>query len=463
MNHRQTAIDIFLAGVESVNPELLIKRNASLSDGHLKVGERMVDLNDVGNIFVVGAGKASVAMAKALEGLMGDRIAGGHIVTKYGHIAPLKYIQITEAGHPVPDKNGMEGTEKILSIVKGANENDLVICLISGGGSSLLVDVPEGCSLEDLQKLNVILLRSGANIEEINCLRKHLSKVKGGQLSKEAFPASVISLILSDVMGDPLESIASGPTAPDPTTFHDAMAIMIKYGITSEVPSRLYDLLLAGAENKRPETVKISDCILNRTTNSIIGNNTLALEASKEMAISLGYRPFIVNYGLQGMVPDVAKLILAKVRTFQKNDRHGKICLLFGGEPTVEVAGNGIGGRNQHLALILAIFLKSWPHVTILCGGTDGTDGPTDAAGAVVDACTEINALKLGLHMQKYVDNCDSHTFFKKEGGLVITGPTHTNVMDLIIVLIDRTIQCNDANIVLKDANKVVGNFAVYR
>jgi glycerate 2-kinase len=437
MDPRQKAIDIFLAGVESVKPDNLIKRCVSINQNILQIEELAFDLSAIKSIFVVGAGKASAAMAQSMESILGARITAGHVVTKYDHSVPLKFIGITEAGHPVPDENGIRGTAQILSIVQKAGKDDLVICLISGGGSALLADVPEGCSLNDLKTLSSLLLKTGANINEMNCIRKHLSGVKGGQLSKAAFPSRLVSLILSDVIGDPLDVIASGPTAPDPTTFADALAIIRKYRIENDIPGKIYQILQEGFENKRQETLKDSDEILLLTENIIIGNNTLALKTAKEKAISSGYEAQIITNKMEGDITEIAEYIVEIVKKFKEEKINNKICLLFAGEPTVKVKGSGLGGRNQHLALLIAGLIKDIPGITILSGGTDGTDGPTDAAGAVVDSFTYRNALNLHLDMEQFVNNCDSYHFFRKEGGIIKTGPTQTNVMDLMIALID--------------------------
>jgi glycerate-2-kinase len=438
MDKRETAIEIFLSGVESVKPDNLIKRYVSIKQNSLQIENITFDLSAIKDIYVVGAGKASAKMAQAVEAILGSRITEGHIITKYDHSVPLKIVKITEAGHPVPDENGIKGTEQILSIVNKAEKDDLVICLISGGGSALLADVPEGCTLSDLKAINNILLRTGANITEMNCIRKHLSKVKGGQLAKAASPAIVVSLILSDVIGDPLDVIASGPTAPDPTTFDYAIKIINNYKIENEIPEKIYRVLQEGLEKKRQETLKESDEVLLRTHNLIIGTNILALKTAKEKAESSGYETQIMTNKLNGDVTDVANYIVGAAKNIKKEKISKKICLLFAGEPTIKVTGKGSGGRNQHLALITTGLLKDVPGITILSGGTDGSDGPTDATGAVVDAFTSENASNLHLDIEKYIANCDSYNFFKKAGGLIITGPTQTNVMDLMVALIDN-------------------------
>ena len=438
MDKRKEAIEIFLAGVESVKPDNLIKRYVSINKNTLQIEEITFDLSVVENIYVVGAGKASAAMAQALESILGSRITGGHIITKYEHSLPLKFIEITEAGHPVPDENGIRGTEHILSIVNSAEKDDLVICLISGGGSALLADVPEGCTLDDLKVLNNVLLKIGADITEMNCIRKHLSKLKGGLLAKAASPARVVSLILSDVIGDPLDVIASGPTAPDPTTFADAISTLRKFKIENEIPVQILKVLQDGFEKKRQETLKESDEVLLRTSNLIIGTNKLALKTAKQKAESFGYESQIVTDRLDGDVTDAADLIIETVKMVKEGKVNKKSCLLFAGEPTVKVNGKGLGGRNQHLALLAAKSLKNLPGITILSGGTDGSDGPTDATGAVVDCFTSKHASKFNLNMEQYINSCDSYHFFKQAGGLIITGPTKTNVMDLMVVLIDN-------------------------
>lgn len=437
MDQRQTAIDIFLAGIDSVKPDTLIRSYISIKENTLLIENLTIDLSKIKNIYVIGAGKASALMALELESLLGSRITQGHIVTKYGHSIPLKYIGITEAGHPVPDENGINGTKKILSIAVKAEEKDIVICLLSGGGSALMTDLPEGCTLNDLKILNDVLLKSGANINEMNCIRKHLSKVKGGLLAGAASPASVISLILSDVIGDPLDVIASGPTAPDPTTFADALSVINKYHIENQIPQQIMKALRDGFEEKRPETLKESSEIFHHTSNLIIGTNKLALKKAKEKAESFGYESDIITSTLSGDASDVARYIVETVKSAEKLLGNGKTCFLFAGEPTVKVTGEGLGGRNQHLALMIAEYLKDLPGITFLSGGTDGTDGPTDAAGAVVDSFTHLNAEKLGLDIKQFTENFDSYHFFKKEGGLIVTGPTQTNVMDLMIALIE--------------------------
>jgi len=437
LRKRGLATEIFLAGVESVKPGIMIDRYLSLNGNTLKINDYSFSLPGINNIYVVGAGKASAMMARSVEVILGNRVSGGHIVTKYGHGVKLNKINITEAGHPVPDENGIKGTEEVLSVTGRAGKDDLVICLISGGGSALLTDVPDGCTLEDLKSLTSTLLRVGADITEINCIRKHLSRVKGGMLSYSAYPARVVSLIMSDVIGDPLDVIASGPTAPDPTTFKDANSIIDKYRIRAEIPARILEVLEEGAKGMRQETLKESDNVFLCTSNLIIGTNNQALQTAKRKAEEMGYTTKIVTSSLSGDVTDAAKYIFNELLKQKNKDPGTRTCLLFGGEPTVKITGEGLGGRNQHLALLMTEKLRELPGITFLSGGTDGTDGPTDAAGAVVDSDTWQKAKALGLDVVGHISNCDSYNFFRQEGGLIVTGPTQTNVMDLMIVLVN--------------------------
>lgn len=437
MDNREIAFELFRTGVERVKPDKLITNSISYSPEKLVIQDQVFDLSEIQNIYVIGAGKASALMAQALESVLGPVITGGHIVTKYGHSAALRFIEVSEAGHPVPDENGLKSTERIISFAQKADKNDLVICLLSGGGSALLTDVPEDCKLADLAFLNDLLLKSGADIGEINCVRKHLSKIKGGRLAKIASPATVISLILSDVIGDPVDVIASGPTAPDESTFAEAEAVLERYNLASEVAPSILKFIHDGVQGKRTETLKKDDVAVPQIYNFIIGNNQLALQAAKTKAENLGFTAKIVTNSLSGNVVDVAIYLVDTALKWREEKKTGKTCFLFGGEPTVKITGNGKGGRNQHLALLCAKLLGDQTGITILSAGTDGTDGLTDAAGAVADCQTFQNAQNLNLDIDQYLRNCDSYSFFQKAGGLITTGPTQTNVMDMIILLIN--------------------------
>jgi glycerate-2-kinase len=438
MDFKIIAENIFLAGIESVLPDKLIKRVISIKGEMLLISDFSISLNSINRIFVIGAGKASGGMAKELERILGNRITGGHIIVKYGHGNKLKHINISEAGHPVPDSNGLEGTQKILNILNEIKNNDLVICLLSGGGSALLTDLPEGATIEDLKMINSLLVNSGAYIKEINTVRKHLSRVKGGQLAKAASPAILVNLVLSDVVGDPIDVIASGPTVPDKTTFDDAIRILKKYNLFKKMPISLANYLQKGAEGNYPETPKPGDAIFRNTHNFIIGSNIMALNAALTKAMQFGINPVIINNTMEGDTKRTAEDIVATAIRFQKEATMKKpCCLLFGGETTLKVKGNGTGGRNQYLALYTAYLLRDEDKISLLSAGTDGSDGPTDAAGAVVDTDTFKTAYRKGLDIKKYLENFDSFHFFETAGGLIITGPTLTNVMDLIIVIVE--------------------------
>ncbi|MGN6800910.1 MAG: glycerate kinase type-2 family protein [Ginsengibacter sp.] len=438
MDAKIIAQQIFLAGVESVMPAQMTGRNIFKIKGKIFLGNKELDVGKFEHVYVIGAGKASAKMALEIESVLGNKISSGHVVVKYGHGCKLQYIDVSEAGHPVPDANGYAATKKILEVAEQATENDLVICLISGGGSSLLTDLPGDSSMEELITLNELLLRSGADIQEINAVRKHLSKVKGGQLAQSAFPATVVTLILSDVIGDPLHSIASGPTVPDPTTFADAIAVLNKYDLHSKVSPILTAYLSMGINGLIAETPKPGDPVFTRTHNFIIGSNKIALEACKKKASDYGLNSFIITSQLDGDVAGAANEIIDKAIVYQNNSSVKKpCCLLFGGETTIKVTGNGVGGRNQHFALYVSILLKDQTGITLLSAGTDGNDGPTPAAGAVVDTNTYPDAIYKGLKVEEYLQNFDSYHFFEKAGGHIITGPTMTNVMDIIVVIIE--------------------------
>jgi len=438
MNAKNAAEEIFRAAVDSVKPDKIVRRWMSLSQGRFRIGDESYDLNEVRKLRVIGFGKASANMAEAVEEILGDRISGGLVITKYGHGSTLKFIEVAEAGHPVPDENGFAATRKILDLAKDADERDLVICLISGGGSALLADYPPGSSPQDLKVLNDLLLKSGADIQEMNAVRKHLSMVKGGQLARALYPARIVSLILSDVIGDPLDVIASGPTAPDPSTFAEAHGVLVKYGLDGKIPRALRETIEAGLRGAIPETLKPGDPVRGRITNLIIGSNRIALEAAAAKSETLGFHPRIMSSDLRGDSAQTARgLVELAVREQAEASSKKPLSLLFGGETTIRVSGGGLGGRNQHLALVAATALTNTRGITLLAAGTDGNDGPTDAAGAVVDSETCARAEALGLSPESYLATFDSYHFFEKTDGHVITGPTMTNVMDLIIILIE--------------------------
>jgi len=438
MSYREIAERIFMAGVRSVLPEKLITGIMKLEGSRLSIGDHEFNLDGNRNIYVIGAGKASAAMGHYVETILGNRITGGQIVVKYGYSCKLKRIKVTEAGHPVPDAEGFKATEEIMKIASRAEENDLVICLISGGASALLTDLLDNMLPEELYIVNNLLIRCGATINEINCVRKHLSRIKGGQLARIIRPAKLITIILSDVTGNPLEVIGSGPTVPDPSTFGDALRVIEKYNLTTDMTTGVLNHLRDGLNGLHPETPKPGDPLFEGMSSILAGTNQIALKAAKDEAVRQGFKPYIIDTELKGDVENVCESVLNMALSFKNNNDIPKpTCLLYGGETTVKVSGNGRGGRNQHLALSAAIRLRNIPGITLLAAGTDGTDGPTDAAGAVADSETTARAAVLNEDPVNYLCEFNSYDFFKRVGGLVKTGPTFTNVMDLLVVLVE--------------------------
>jgi len=415
--HRQ-ALRIFHAALRAADPVQAVLRHVQREKEILIAGGRRYDLSAFRNVYVIGAGKASARMALAVERLLGKRITGGLINAPYA--IKLRRIEINEAGHPIPDRRGVAGARRIAQIASEAGADDLIICLISGGASALLPLPAPPITLAEKQKTTRLLLHCGANIHEINCVRKHLSSIKGGQLARLAYPATLLTLILSDVIGDDLDVIGSGPTVPDRTTLADARAICARYGIEIELPASR-------------ETPKPKDRAFRKSHHVLVGSNALAVEAAAEEAKRLGYTR-ILSTPVQGEAREAARIYASIARKIRTLGRPVKppACVISGGETTVTVRGNGLGGRNQEFALAAAIEIAGLPNTVILSAGTDGTDGPTDAAGAIADGST----IARGPNAAAFLANNDSYHYFEALGDLIKTGPTGTNVADIQLILV---------------------------
>jgi len=435
---REDARAIFNSGLNRANAADAVRSAMRREGDILHVADAKYDLSKYREVLVLGAGKAGARMASAVEELLGERISTGLVIVKYGHSLPLSRIEIVDAGHPLPDEAGLEGTRRIIELLRGATEKDLVIFLISGGGSALLPCPVNEITLEEKQRTTQVLLGCGARIHEANALRKHLSRVKGGRLARLASPATLVSLILSDVVGDSLDAIASGPTVPDSSSFADCLNVVEKYELWEKIPPRVRAYLEAGAKGAVEETPKAGDPIFQNVRNVIVGNNRMALEAARLKAEDLGYHTLLLSSCMEGDPKVVAGVHAAIAKEIIATDHPvpRPACVLSGGETTVTLRGAGLGGRNQELALAAAAGIDGAEGVVVLSGGTDGTDGPTDAAGAIVDGSTLQRGRERGLDAADFLRRNDSHTFFRATGDLLVTGPTFTNVMDLHVVLV---------------------------
>ncbi len=437
---------IYRAAVSAADAYSCVKKNLALEaeagrpaaglPSALLINNSRYPLSGINNIYVIAAGKAAYGMAKAAEDIMGDLVREGVFVTRDGGGKALSRIKGFEASHPLPDGRGILAAGRIMELAKRASEGDLVLCLLSGGASSLMVLPAEGISLKDKQEVTRLLLMSGADIGEINCVRKHLSAVKGGRLAEAIFPGRTVSIIISDVVGDDTGVIASGPTSPDETTYLQAIEILKIRGVYEKIPPPVQEHLQKGASGLIPETPKPGDGIFGKITNFIAASNATALVKASETAAYLGYRPYILDTPLAGEAADAAKRLAQEAFGHKRARRPTPACLIAGGETTVTVRGDGIGGRNQETALAFALEIQGDRRVSALFAGTDGIDGLTDAAGAFVDGGTIKGASDNGITAGIYLKNNDSNSFFKKAGGLFSPGPTGTNVMDIGIILI---------------------------
>jgi hydroxypyruvate reductase len=421
--------------VNAVEPKQLLKTKLIKKNSQLCIDDLVFNLDKFERVFVVGGGKAGVAMTQAVEEVLGMLITGGVVNVPYGSKRPTQKVELQEAQHPVPDQAGVEGTRRIMQIAQEATAQDLVICLISGGGSSLMPLSHQGISLEDKQALSNMLLKSGADITEVNTVRKHLSAFKGGWLAKKAYPATVLNLVLSDVMGDPLDAIASGPTVPDPSTFSDAQGILEKYGLWLKAPVAVRELITEGAEGslRRPQS---QDPAFKNVHNVVIGNNRTPAKPP-QMPQTEGINTLLLADLLEGEAKDVgeafAKFAVGVVVSDTPIPK--PLGVVAGGETTVTVRGKGLGGRNQELALAAALNLGGLEECVIASFSTDGVDGPTDAAGAIVDGYTLKRAKQAGLNPQEYLARNDAYHFFFKLGDLIHTDATGTNVNDISVII----------------------------
>ena len=441
---RRDAVAIFESALRAAGAGSAVERaleyERTRKGDFLHVAGRRIDMRRFQRIFVIAAGKTAAPMAAAVERILAGRgITGGVTVVKYGHATPRPAsIAVREAGHPIPDQQGVSAAHEIEDLLRIANARDLVIVLISGGASALLPAPAPPLTLRDKQRTTDLLLRAGADIFALNIVRKHLSSLKGGRLAALAFPATVVTLMLSDVIGDPVSVIGSGPTAPDESTFGDALRILAEYGLTAKVQRVVLDHLERGARGLIPETPKPDDPLFANVQNVVIGSNRQALQAAAKAAKRLGYRPILLSSTMRGEARAVAGVHAEIVREILTSGHPAPppVCLLSGGETTVTVRGNGRGGRNQEFALAAAIQLRGVARWLLLSAGTDGTDGPTDAAGAIASGNTVDRAERAGLAAGERLEANDSYTVFQSIEELVKTGPTGTNVMDVNLFLV---------------------------
>lgn len=436
---RDDALRILEEAMKSVDPRKAIIKTISRTGEKIRFRGESISLTDYSHIYVIGGGKASGAMAEAVETVLGERITEGYvnILTGTKEKYSTEKITLNEASHPVPNRKGLRGVEKMLRLADKAKANDLVVVLISGGGSALMPSPAKGISLDDLEEVTRLLLKSGATINELNAVRKHLSSFKGGMLAKRCHPSKVISLILSDVVGDPLDTIASGPTAPDSTNYNDAIYALKRRNIWERTPEAVKTRLLKGKKGKLDETPKKDNPVFDDVSNIVIAGNSIASESAMDASKELGYNSIVLSTMIEGESKHVGTFIAGITKEISKFDRPVKrpAAVIVGGETTVNVTGEGVGGRNQELALSAARRLGGIECV-IASLATDGIDGPTDSAGAIVDGFTESRADEEGLQLETYLDDNDSNSFFKELGDLLITGPTGTNVNDLIVLLV---------------------------
>jgi hydroxypyruvate reductase len=442
---RQRILPVLEAALHAVDPGPAVSRAMQRAGSQLTIGDAVYDLDQFEHVYLLGFGKAAVAMGLAAAAALGERLTAGALLTKHGHAAGAETlpasVAVLEAGHPVPDAAGVHAAQRIAALAQQATARDLVLCLISGGGSALLTLPAAGLTLPDLQAATEALLRCGASIDEINTLRKHLEQLKGGQLARLAGPATLASLVLSDVVGSPLDVIASGPTVPDHSTWADAWQIVQRYGLEPALPEPVVQRLRAGLAGHLPDTPKPDDIAFDRCQTIVVADNALAVQAAQMAAHQQGFNALVLSTFVEGEASEVAKVAVALGREVVAHGRPvaPPACLLLGGETTVTLRGAGQGGRNQELALTAALLLARIPEgerIVLASLATDGSDGPTDSAGGLVDAGSVVRGRTLGLDAAAHLAGNDAYPFLNASGDLLRTGPTQTNVNDLLALFV---------------------------
>ena len=436
---RRDSLAILGSALDSVDPKQAIYNKVKVEGNKLTVEGKRYDLNRFRRIYLVGGGKAGGPMAEAIESLLEERLTGGVVNILQGteYKYHVKRVKLVGASHPVPNEAGAGGVAEMLKIVTGLTSTDLVIVIISGGGSALMPSPAEGITLDDLQTITGKLLKSGATINDLNTVRKHLDSFKGGQLAKRCQPADVLSLILSDVVGDPLDTIASGPTTPDSTTWRDAEDVLKRYNTWDSAPNPILKRIEKGLTGELPDTPKTDDTAFSKTHNVLIANNSYAAEAASKKATELGYSSMILSTMVEGEARQVGSVYAGIAREIVNKGRPTKVpaAIIIGGETTVDVKGSGKGGRNQEVALGAAKKIAG-TQCLIASLATDGLDGPTDSAGAIVDGSTLSRVSKINLTIDVSLKNNDAYHLFEKIGDHLMTGPTGTNVNDLALILV---------------------------
>jgi glycerate-2-kinase len=437
---REIILEVIEKTLTDIDPKKIINSQIFLKNNTLQIKKEKINLNNFENIILIGGGKATGSMAEAFADIIKDKIVDGLIVvpkgtsTKYN----IKNVKIQESSHPIPDEMSVDGANKLLSLASRAGKNDLVICLISGGGSSLMALPKEGIALKDKKKLNNLLLKSGASINEINTVRKHISGFKGGQLAKKIYPATMINLFLSDVIGDKLESIASGPTVPDPTTYQESKNILNRYNLWEISPKSIRTIISKGINGFINDTPKKNEKYFKKSYNIVIGNNYLACKSAINTLNEMGLNTALLSSSIEGEAREVGLMLgsIARETATSRSSLRPPIGIVTGGETTVKVIGNGKGGRNQELSLSAANKISKIKGISIASFSTDGIDGPTDAAGAIIDSGTIARSQKLKLNYKEYLKNNNTYTFFSLIGDLILTGYTGTNINDITISVI---------------------------